>query len=293
MVQHLASAPEHITFVQSTSVQNVAANRNATLGGEGADNSFRAFGKDGFTFWDLIDIVNPLQHIPIVSSLYRSITGDQIDPGSRVIGGALFGGPIGAGVQVVNAIVEHQTGRDFGEHAIALFTGDDSDQPQPRSGPVDVAALQNQFINPALSGFAGPTPEPELIAQPFTGSGPGVKGSAGMSAIPIARGNFAFEDRAVPFATGGKPDLEMLGAVRHSRTSNKPIQLTPRYSVNEETPRPARRTASGQKITDMERTMIDAKNSWVIESMMRGLDKYQTGKRLSADVSLNQVSVLR
>src|SRR5262245_34046554 len=28
----------------------------------------------------LIDIVNPLQHIPVISTLYRRITGDEISP---------------------------------------------------------------------------------------------------------------------------------------------------------------------------------------------------------------------
>ena len=59
------------------------------------------FGKDGFTFGDILDIVNPLQHIPIVGSIYRNITGDTIAPAMQIAGGALFGGPIGAVVSLV------------------------------------------------------------------------------------------------------------------------------------------------------------------------------------------------
>jgi hypothetical protein len=77
------------------------------------------FGKDGFDFFDLLDIINPLQHIPFVSSLYRQITGDELGAAPRVLGGALFGGPIGAGAALANAVVEGQTGKDLGEHAIA------------------------------------------------------------------------------------------------------------------------------------------------------------------------------
>ncbi|MEP4884867.1 MAG: hypothetical protein ABJ215_00715, partial [Alphaproteobacteria bacterium] len=41
---------------------------------------------EGF-FSTLLDIVNPLQHIPLVSSLYREITGDEISPSARIVGG--------------------------------------------------------------------------------------------------------------------------------------------------------------------------------------------------------------
>ena len=56
-----------------------------------ADDShdLRFFGKDGFTFLDFLDMVNPLHHIPIVSTLYQSITGDTIDPGAKIVGGTL------------------------------------------------------------------------------------------------------------------------------------------------------------------------------------------------------------
>ncbi|NDC56256.1 MAG: hypothetical protein EBZ69_05550 [Alphaproteobacteria bacterium] len=47
-------------------------------------------------FDDFIDMVNPLHHIPVVGDVYRSITGDQIKPVSRVMGAALFGGLPGA-----------------------------------------------------------------------------------------------------------------------------------------------------------------------------------------------------
>jgi len=54
------------------------------------------WGGDEFSFNDLLDLVNPLQHIPIVSNLYRSATGDQIGAVARIFGGAVLGGPIGA-----------------------------------------------------------------------------------------------------------------------------------------------------------------------------------------------------
>ena len=85
---------------------------------------FKAFGEDGPTFFDILDIINPLQHIPIVSTLYRAVTGDEIDPVPRVAGGALFGGLIGAVTSLVNVVIDGVTGNDIGEHVLALFDGE-------------------------------------------------------------------------------------------------------------------------------------------------------------------------
>jgi len=75
--------------------------------------SFALFGDDGLRFFDFIEITNPLRHIPIVSSIYRQITGDESDAAPRVLGGALFGGAIGAAVALLNVVVDEATGRDI------------------------------------------------------------------------------------------------------------------------------------------------------------------------------------
>lgn len=66
----------------------------------------RLFGDDGFGFRDVLDLVNPLQHIPIVGNVYRELTGDTLAPGIRVAGGALFGGPIGAALSVAGLMID-------------------------------------------------------------------------------------------------------------------------------------------------------------------------------------------
>jgi hypothetical protein len=53
---------------------------------------------NSFGFRDLIDIVNPLQHIPIIGSIYRWATGDRPGEAAQIAGDALYGGPIGVGV---------------------------------------------------------------------------------------------------------------------------------------------------------------------------------------------------
>lgn len=74
--------------------------------GAGRRVAQRLFGEDGFGFKDVLDLVNPLQHIPVVGNLYRKLTGDVLAPAIRVAGGALFGGPLGAGLSLVGLAVE-------------------------------------------------------------------------------------------------------------------------------------------------------------------------------------------
>jgi hypothetical protein len=94
------------------------------LGGSPGENEvapFSLWGSDGLTFGDVFDIINPLQHIPIISTIYRSITGDDIAAGPKIAGGVLFGGVIGLAVSIVDTVIEQITGRDAGEHILALL----------------------------------------------------------------------------------------------------------------------------------------------------------------------------
>ena len=68
------------------------------------------FGKDGLNFKDIIDLINPLQHIPIVGRIYRAITNDEIAPGIRVAGGSLFGGPMGAAFAAAGLAIDKAGG---------------------------------------------------------------------------------------------------------------------------------------------------------------------------------------
>lgn len=89
------------------------------------DDAFSFFGDDGFSFSDLIDIVNPLQHIPVVSTFYRETTGDEISAAPRVMGSTLFFGPLGFASALANVVVEENTGMDIGEHMTSWVTPDD------------------------------------------------------------------------------------------------------------------------------------------------------------------------
>ncbi|WNK00245.1 hypothetical protein L2D14_02195 [Thalassospiraceae bacterium LMO-JJ14] len=107
------------------------------------------FGEDGFSFADLIDVVNPLQHIPLVSTFYRESTGDEIGAAPRVIGSTLFFGPVGLVGALANVFVEGSTGKDIGEHMASWVTSDES---------IETASLENTTAAP---GTAHATPDAE------------------------------------------------------------------------------------------------------------------------------------
>ena len=122
----------------------------------GTKNTLNLFGEDGFTFADFIDIINPLQHIPLLSTLYRHLTGDTIDRGSRVLGDTLFGGPIGTVASLVNVFVEESTGKDLGEHALALFT----DETPVSETAVAQGGVSEDRFETAAGGAGGGVSEP-------------------------------------------------------------------------------------------------------------------------------------
>jgi len=114
----------------------------------GEDGWAYMFGADGLTFGDIVDVINPLQHLPVVSAVYRWLTGDTISPAARMAGAALYGGPVGFAVAIANLAVEDASGRDLGDHTIALlFDGDSGAE------PTDVAAAPG----PGLSLMPAPT----------------------------------------------------------------------------------------------------------------------------------------
>ena len=117
--------------------QEAAAGR---FGGGGSS----APAEGDFGFDDFLDIINPLQHIPIVSTLYREITGDEISAPARMFGGTLFGGPSGFVSAMFNTVFDEVAGRDLGSSVMALFRGDDAADPQiaqPAEGALTGAAL--------------------------------------------------------------------------------------------------------------------------------------------------------
>jgi len=125
------------------------------------DAGFEAFGEDGFTVLDAIDIVNPLQQLPLIGTIYRELTGDTLDPFSRMAGSTLYFGPIGAAASAANVVMEAFTGKDVGAHMMAFIT-----ESEPNTKDVEIASLDSganaaagtSSIIPTVAGTDGLDP---------------------------------------------------------------------------------------------------------------------------------------
>jgi len=104
-----------------------AANLSPAAGKQAAsraENGF--FGEDGPGFRDILDGINPLNHIPIVSEMLESETGHKVSTASKLIGGALLGGPVGLFAAVIDSVFEQATGKSAVGTMIAALSGDET-----------------------------------------------------------------------------------------------------------------------------------------------------------------------
>jgi hypothetical protein len=98
------------------------------------------FGEDGFSFGDILDAVNPLQHIPLISTFYRESTGDDIAVAPRVMGSTLYFGPLGLVGALANVFVENNTGKDIGQHMASWITPTEPSEGEvPNDGAIQTA----------------------------------------------------------------------------------------------------------------------------------------------------------
>ncbi len=134
-----------------------------------------------FTFGDLLDMINPLQHIPIINHIYRDITGDEAKPISKIIGGTLYGGPAGGAAGLVNVMVEYETGKDITDNVMAMvtegktptFRQQETDHPENRINKAlaeqenhSVSDLPGSTLSFAALGPPEPAPtQPRSIAR--------------------------------------------------------------------------------------------------------------------------------
>jgi hypothetical protein len=134
---------------------------SAQAGGAAPDSDW------DFSFHDLVSIVNPLQHFPIVSTLYRKFTGDTIKPLERIAGDTIYGGWMGLASSVANLVFERETGKDFGDTVLAFITGDDGDKAATQVASANPAAATPAAANtsaPAVPPAATPAPDAGLAA---------------------------------------------------------------------------------------------------------------------------------
>ena len=152
MTNFAASAHPAVSGKHNMASDAFEALRTARLNGKPAEGQ-------GLSFADLIDTLNPLQHIPLVADAYRNLTGDTISPAARVAGGALYGGAVGLVLSVADAAVEAVSGKDVGGHLVAGLFGDDGNEAPPQT------AIAAASPPPATDTTASIAPAATRMAQ--------------------------------------------------------------------------------------------------------------------------------
>ena len=151
-----APAPDRTERVAPDSL-NPGSFNNAEVG-ETPDNGT----SEGLSFFDFLDLINPLQHIPIVSSIYRELTGDTIRPEMQMAGAGLLGGPLGLLAAGAHAVFEAENGRGVGEEVLAQagFGGNGGNRIAEAPAPTASETAANE----TTAGAAALPAEPERMA---------------------------------------------------------------------------------------------------------------------------------
>ncbi len=106
----------------------------------------------GLSFKDVLDAVNPLQHIPLVSGMFRAASNEPISTASKLAGDTLYGLAFGGGIlsvasTVADTAVQQATGTDMAGHivnAASSLTAPDA------STPLVADVMDNTPIQPSV-----------------------------------------------------------------------------------------------------------------------------------------------
>ncbi len=142
-------------------------------------------------FDDLLDVVNPLQQLPVVSSVYREATGESISIPARLAGGFLFGGLPGLIGSAAMVAFEEVTGDSVLGHIGSLLedgtetaaegapagtlpwmsgggNGGDPALPSPQSLAEALRRKSGAATETGIVAPAGEQPAPQLLAKLYS-----------------------------------------------------------------------------------------------------------------------------
>lgn len=82
---------------------------------------------DNVSFGHFLDAFNPLNHIPVLSSLKEDV--NPVAPIAKMTGGMLLGGPIGLAFSAVDVVINEATGKSMLGNAIHAAFGEEEAAP--------------------------------------------------------------------------------------------------------------------------------------------------------------------
>jgi hypothetical protein len=208
----------------------------------------RIWGKEGFSFGALLDIVNPLQHIPIVSTIYRAATGDTIGPAPRMMGGALFGGVVGLIAATADTAVEEITGKDTGANILAMLP-----EPDPEADSDSQWAWgDNPREHPLMLTVLNlPDEPPTQFAGDSAQNAAGAEQTATLANAPSAAAAMVKSAGAAMAESAGAAMAESAGAARMpavAAVATSPAAAAPSSSLFAAPPHTAQLGAGGRLV---------------------------------------------
>jgi hypothetical protein len=194
----------------------------------------------GLRFGDVLAALNPLHHVPLVGAVYRHVTGATLHPAAQVLGGLVFGGPLGLFAAALGATFTQATGQSpLAATLAALRVGPDAAPPAVAETPA-----------PAIPAPALPEPPPAAAASvPARIAPPPPAPARDAGPAAAARRDLGFY-RAHPVAASGvlrsAPDLlraspgpsAAVAASRHDDFAVRMRQGLERYHATARTARP-------------------------------------------------------
>lgn len=234
-------------------------------------------GEDQLSFGDFLSVINPLQHIPVVSTVYRWLTGDTIKPAARVIGGALYGGPIGLATAAINAIVEQVKGGDLGSQLLAAVVPESAEPTKPvnvtaaapeaaQSSVIDAAAANKAALSQLAadlrgSGDSAPAKRPETSTTPLIQPGQGrtlafYQANAGHKLAPV-----------VDSSRGASLQRNTVSSIPPVASST--VRTAPKAIVDNKSETPAQASDTSEPPA-----------AWFAATMLHGLDRYRAAQQL-------------
>ncbi len=127
------------------------------------------------SFLDVLSSLNPLQHIPVVGTIYRAITGDVIPEGARLAGSMVFSGlvfgPFGLATTAAAAAFGKLTGLDseeIGRDVLSRFEASPDGGAPPAGDTAYAAYVPEGGVpgNGAPAGEAAPVAVADRAATP-------------------------------------------------------------------------------------------------------------------------------
>jgi hypothetical protein len=156
---------------------------------------------EGF-FHHLLDVINPLQHLPIIGTIYRAITGDKMGPIEKIAGDTLYGGMWGAITSIADVAFEGITGKSFEDTALALFKGDGRSRvasTKVAASPINISASLPSSDLPSSAMVAANIPDgADVAALTSSMSAKGVDNNTAIRALYAYRRSMGLAFQPAP-----------------------------------------------------------------------------------------------